>query len=191
MVWLVVTSPAPPREPDDLCAVFREKPRWHDAAVDAAARWSVSEATLLAIVFQESSFRADARPPRRTWLGVLPGFRPSSAYGFGQVLDATWQEYLDEGVRPGARRDRMDDVLDFIGWYARTIERRARVPRTAVRDLYLAYHEGPAGYARGSHLDSPTVLAAADRVAARARRYEAQYAGCRAELSDRGWLPFL
>ena len=191
VVWVVVSSPEPPRDPEDLCAVFREKPRWHDAARASADRWGVSEAALLAIVFQESSFRADARPPRRLWLGVLPGFRLSSAYGFGQVLDATWQEYLEAGTRPGARRDRIADVLDFIGWYAAAIERRAGVPRTSVRELYLAYHEGPSGYARGHHREKPLVLAAASRVEVRARRYESQYAGCRADLERRSWLPFL
>jgi len=190
VVWVVLASSAPPSNPDDLCAVFREKPRWHRAATASAARWGVDEAALLAIVFQESSFRGDARPPRRLWLGVLPGFRPSTAYGFGQVLDATWQDYVVRVAEPGARRNRMTDVLDFIGWYATVIEQRTGVPRSSVRDVYLAYHQGPAGYARGDHLEKRWLLAAASRVEARARRYDAQYAGCRAELDGRGWLPF-
>ena len=191
VVWIVLASMDPPTDPGDLCEVFRERPRWHAAAQASNARWGVSEAALLSIVFQESSFRADARPARRLWLGVLPGFRPSSAYGFGQVLDGTWQEYLDAEARPGARRDRMHDVLDFIGWYAAVIERRAGVSRGSVRELYLAYHQGPAGYARGSHREQAWLMQAADRVEARARRYEAQYAGCRADLERRSWLPFM
>lgn len=190
-VWVVLDSMEPPRDPEDICAVFRERPRWHDAARASAARWGVSEGALLAIVFQESSFRADARPPRRLWLGVLPGFRPSTAYGFGQVLDGTWQEYLDSEASVGARRNRMDDVLDFIGWYASVIERRAGVTRGSVRELYLAYHQGPAGYARGSHRGQAWLLRTADGVEARARRYEAQYAACRADLDRRSWLPFI
>ncbi len=191
VAWLVVASDAPPRDPEDLCAVFREKPRWHAAARASADRWGVSEAAQLAIVFQESSFRADARPPRRVWLGVLPGFRVSSAYGFGQVLDSTWQDYLAAGARPGARRDRIDDVLDFVGWYGARSRRVAGIAPDAVGDLYLAYHEGPTGFVRGDHEGKAWLEATARRVEARARRYEAQYAGCRAELEQRGWLPFL
>ncbi len=191
VVWIVVSSPEPPSDPDDLCAVFREKPRWHDAARASAERWGVSEAAQLAIVFQESSFRSDARPPRQLWLGVLPGFRISSAYGFGQVLDATWQEYVEAAAQPGARRDRIGDVLDFVGWYGARIRRVAGIEPDAVGDLYLAYHEGPSGYVRGDHAEKPWLQATAKRVDARARRYEAQYAGCRAELEQRGWLPFL
>lgn len=189
--WVVVTSAEPPSDVDDLCEVFREKPRWQRAAAEAAERWGVSEAALLAIVFQESSFRRDARPPRALWLGVLPGFRPSSAYGFGQVLDATWQEYLEAGPRRGARRDRMEDVLDFIGWYATVIERRTGVPRGSVRDLYLAYHEGPAGFARGDHLRQRWLLATAARVERRAHLYERQYAACVEELEGASWFPSL
>jgi hypothetical protein len=188
---VVLGSSEPPRDPEDVCAVFREKPRWHDAARASAQRWGVSEGALLAIVFQESSFRAHARPARTLWLGILPGFRLSSAYGFGQILDATWQEYLDSGVRPGARRNRMTDVLDFIGWYGMRIEQVTGVPRTSVRDLYLAYHEGPGGYVRGDWKGKPRLIRIARRVEARARRYDSQYAGCRAGLEHRSWLPFL
>ena len=192
-MWIALCAPPPPSEPEDLCVVFQEKRRWYDAAKAAHQEWGLPESVLLAIVFQESSFRAGAQPARRIWLGFLPGFRPSTAFGFGQILDGTWQDYLaslEPKARRRARRDRFSDVADFVGWYAHRVEKRTGVPPTAARELYLAYHEGAAGYARGRHREKTWLLRAADRVAARARRYEAQYAGCRADLEDSSWLLF-
>ena len=193
-LWVALCVPPPPTDPENLCRVFEQKPAWYDAAVASHERWGVPPSVLLAIVFQESSFHADAQPARRVWLGFLPGFRPSSAYGFGQILDGTWTDYLatlEPERQRSARRDRFEDVADFVGWYANTVERRTGVSPDDARELYLAYHEGPGGYARDTHRDKAWLLGVADRVAARAARYEAQYAGCRAELEDASWLPFL
>lgn len=192
--WIAMCAPPPPSEPENLCAVFEEKRFWFQSARDARARWGLPEPVLLAIVFQESSFRGDARPKRPLWLGIFPGFRASTAYGFGQVLDGTWDHYLstlDEKQRRGRRRDRFSDVADFVGWYAKHIRRRTGITPGQTRELYLAYHEGPGGYKAGLHRNKRWLLEAADRVAARARRYEAQYAGCRADLENPPWFPFL
>jgi len=47
----------------------------------------------MAIIRQESSFQADAQPPRSRILWIIPGPRPSSAYGYSQALDGTWDWY--------------------------------------------------------------------------------------------------
>lgn len=193
-LWVSLCTPPPPAEPENLCAVFDEKRLWYESARETHSRWGLPEPVLLAIVFQESSFRADARPKRPVWLGFIPGFRPSSAYGFGQVLDGTWEDYLatlDERQRTRRRRDRFSDVADFVGWYAKHIHRRTGITPAAPRELYLAYHEGPGGYQRGEHRSKRWLLEAAERVAQRARRYEAQYAGCRADLENPSWFPLL
>ena len=48
----------PPSRPGDICAVFTEKPGWYAASRSSAARWGVPEAVQLAVIYQESGFRA-------------------------------------------------------------------------------------------------------------------------------------
>lgn len=168
----------PPRDIDDLCAIFAERPSWERAAARTAATWSVPASVQLAIIHQESRFRPEARPGWRRLLWVLPVGRLSSAYGYGQVKDGTWQDYRER--RGNARADRTDfaDVSDFIGWYASVI---GKTTGTAPRDaynLYLGYHEGPAGFARGNHRDKAWLLKVARKVEARSDLYRAQYASC-------------
>lgn len=181
---------APPAEPEDVCAIFSEKRGWLRDAQASRERWGVPESVQLALIHQESSFRADARPPRRRYLWVIPGPRSSSAYGYGQVIDSTWRAYLRSSGKSGADRDDFGDVSDFIGWYASYTRPRTGVAPTNAHDLYLVYHEGAGGYTRGTHLTKPWLLGVAKKVEARARRYERQYAGCRDRLERNGWWPF-
>ena len=47
------------------------------------------------------------------------------------------------------------------------------------RNQYLAYHEGHAGYARGSYKSKSWLLGVANKVDARADMYQTQLANCR------------
>jgi hypothetical protein len=49
---------------------------------------------------------------------------------------------------------------------------------TDARNQYLAYHEGHAGYRRGSYNAKPWLLRVADGVADRAATYEMQLISC-------------
>ncbi len=187
---LVGCAKGPPRNPDDACAIFRQHESWWDAARESAERWGVPEGTQLAIVHQESRFRHDSRPPRRKLLWVIPWKRQSSAYGYGQVTEGTWSDYRRRTGNRGADRDDFEDVADFIGWYGNVIERITGVARTDAYRLYLAYHEGPAGYKRGSHGRKPWLDGVARKVAARAERYGRQLASCRDDLGKGGFWPF-
>ncbi len=136
----------------------------------------------LALLFQESSFRARARPPRRKFLWILPGRRLSTAYGYAQVLDGTWEEFVRETDRPDAARYRFDDASQFVGWYGTEIERLTGIARDDPYRLYLAYHEGPGGYLRGSHQEKAWLLKVARKVESRARTYQRQYDDCKDRL---------
>ena len=70
-------------------------------------------------------------------------------------------------------------MADFIGWYGDLIHRRTGVGKEDAYNLYLAYHEGPGGFARRSHQGKPWLLDVARKVEARARLYQIQYLGCR------------
>ncbi len=168
----------PPRRVDDACEIFAERPSWREATHAAAERWGVHPATTLAFVHQESRFRSTARPGWRRFLGVIPVGARSSAYGYGQVKDGTWGDFKERADRPMARRDRFEDVADFIGWYAGVIHRSAGVDRQDSFHLYLAYHEGPAGFGRRSFDAKPWLLGVARKVDERARGYAMQLEQC-------------
>jgi hypothetical protein len=172
----------PPRSGDDLCQIFYEKSGWYEAARRSFERWGVPESVQMAVMHQESRFRADARPGWRWGLGIFPVGRLSSAYGYGQVKDGTWGDYIRATGHRGADRDDFADVADFIGWYGDVIHRRTGVEKHDVYNLYLAYHEGPGGFARGTHREKPWLLGVASKVEARARLYQTQYLGCRDRL---------
>lgn len=168
----------PPRHPDNLCAVFLEHPGWYDSARSAAVKWSVPIPVMMAIMYHESRFRADARPPRETFLFFPTGPRPSTAFGYAQALDGTWDQYIAHTGNRGARRDDFADAVDFIGWYCRLSRVRCGIASDDAFRLYLAYHEGHAGFLRRSYANKPWLPAVARRVADRASRYEAQLAAC-------------
>lgn len=168
----------PPSDIDDLCAIFEQRESWREAAASSYERWGIPEPIQLAILHQESRFRSAARPGWKRVLWIIPVGRLSSAYGYGQVKDGTWQDYLKKTGSADARRTSFRDVVDFIGWYGQLIHRVTDVPKNDAYHLYLAYHEGPAGFARGSYQDKPWLLGVARKVEARAGLYAAQYATC-------------
>jgi hypothetical protein len=168
----------PPRQLDDLCGIFAEKREWRGAALAAEQRWGAPLPVLMAVLHQESRFRARARPDWRTVLGVIPLGPASSAYGYGQVKVGTWEDYRRLARRPDARRDRFEDAVDFVGWYADVIARSAGIAKDDAYRLYLAYHEGPTGFARRSFDAKPWLLGVAQKVKERADLYGRQRVQC-------------
>ena len=92
----------------------------------------------MATIHQESKFVADARTPFKYVLGVIPMGRQSSAFGYSQALDATWDEYLESEGRWRAKRDRIRDASDFMGWYMNLTRERNGVSLHDARNQYLA-----------------------------------------------------
>ena len=83
--------------------------------------------------------------------------------------------------RPGyrvARRDRIRDATDFMGWYMLETQERLGVPVTDARNQYLAYHEGRSGFSRGSHNGKPWLVRVAGEVDQRAEMYARQLQSC-------------
>ena len=172
-------GPRPPRNLDNACLILRERPDIARATRATEREWGIPVHVQLATIHQESSFVHDARTPHRFALGVIPLGRQSSAYGYSQALDGTWDDYQDATRNRRARRTDIRDATDFMGWYMnRSVERLGIAPDDA-RNQYLAYHQGHAGYARGSYRGQSWLLRVADRVDERAEMYERQLAGCR------------
>ena len=182
---------SPPSNPDNLCDLFTEKKNWYGDARRASKRWDSPITVLMAIMYQESSFRARAKPPRRKLLGVIPWRRPD-AFGYAQATDAAWLDYVRATGRGGADRDDFTDAIDFVGWYNRQSHKRNGISNTDAYRLYLAYHEGHGGYARGTYRGKDLVQGAARKVADRAKKYERQLDGCERRLNRgrRWWSPF-
>ncbi|HEC71316.1 MAG TPA: lytic transglycosylase, partial [Roseobacter sp.] len=102
-----------------------------------------------------------------------------SAFGYSQALDATWDEYLAEAGRRRAKRDRIKDASDFMGWYMNKSRDRNGIPLQDAENQYLAYHEGNTGFARQSYNSKPWLVGVAKKVKMRADMYQYQIASCR------------
>lgn len=168
-----------PRSLDNACGLADERPKYFRAMQATERKWGVPVHVQMAVIHQESKFIGNARTPFRYTLGVIPMGRQSSAYGYSQALDDTWSEYQAETGRGGARRDRIQDATDFMGWYFDKSEKGLGLSKHDARNQYLAYHEGRNGYARGSYNAKPWLVAISARVADRAETYRAQLASCR------------
>jgi len=167
-----------PRELDDACGLARERPSYFRAMQATERKWGVPVPVQMAIFHQESRFVGNARTPHQYVLGIIPLGRQSSAYGYAQAVDGTWEEYQDDQNRGGARRDRIRDATDFLGWYMDKTTKALGIPKSDARNQYLAYHEGRTGYARASYRAKPWLMTVADRVAARAAMYGTQLNRC-------------
>ena len=168
-----------PRQLDDACAIIRERPQYLRAMERTERRWGIPVNVQMATIYQESKFIGNARTPHRYALGIIPMGRQSSAYGYSQALDGTWEEYEQEVGRWGARRDRIDDAADFMGWYMDESSRSLGISKSDAEAQYLAYHEGRTGYASQTYLGKPWLVEVAARVQSRSEMYEEQLAYCR------------
>ena len=175
---LAACGSSPPESTANLCHIFDDKRGWYRDAHRAARRWDGDIATMMAIMHQESSFVDDAKPPRGRFLFIFPGRRPSSAYGYAQAIDGTWDTYRRDSGRGRADRDDFDDAIDFIAWYNHRSRIRNGITPTDAHNLYLAYHEGHGNYNRGSHHGNDSLQTVATAVARQARRYRAQLERC-------------
>ncbi len=171
-------SESPPRDLDNACSIARERPQYMRAFKQTERKWGVPVHVQMATIYQESRYDSDARTPHQYVLGVLPMGRLSSAYGYSQALDGTWEEYQRETGRSSAKRDRIRDATDFMGWYMNKTRERNGISLSDTRNQYLAYHEGHTGYARGSYNAKSWLVRISDQVAARGEMYRRQLAAC-------------
>ena len=170
-------GPVPTRL-DNACAILDDRPEFRRAFKAAERRWGVPVPVQMATIYQESKFKSDARTPYRWSLGVIPMGRQSSAFGYSQALDGTWDEYRNETRSRRARRDNIHDAADFMGWYMSKSRERLGISLSDTRNQYLAYHEGRTGYSRGSYRGKPWLMRIAGEVEQRSYAYSAQLAFC-------------
>lgn len=188
LVLLAGCTTSPPKDVNNVCAIFEEKSGWYDDAADSREEWGSPISTMMAIMHQESRFKAKAKPPRKKIFGFIPGPRPSDAYGYSQALGSTWDGYKRSAGRYGADRDDFGDAIDFIGWYNAQSKRRSGIASNDTYSLYLAYHEGHGGYNRGTYRSKQWLIDVARKVDRRALTYRQQLLRCEESLKDDGWF---
>ena len=162
----------------DVCDIFKTNPNWKAITEKTKAKWDVPVSLQLSFIKQESSFDRTARPPRQKILGFIPGLRASSAYGYSQALDGTWEEYISSTKNFDADRKDFEDASDFIGWYVDGTYRLLKISKNDVYNHYLAYHEGRGGYQKKSYEKKKWLLGVAEKVELQAKEYSNQIKKC-------------
>ena len=168
-----------PRQLDDACAILRERPQYLRAMERTERRWGIPVHVQMATIYQESKFVGNARTPHTFALGVIPMGRQSTAYGYSQALNGTWEEYQASAGGRRAKRDDIGDATDFMGWYMDESARSLGISKDDAEAQDLAYHEGRTGYAAQSYLNKPWLVEVAAAVGARSEMYRGQLASCR------------
>jgi len=187
ILFLTGCTPEPPQNRLNACKIFKQYPHWYWEAQHTQQKWGVPISTQLAFMYQESRFDGTAKPPREHILWIIPWKRPTSAYGYAQVINDTWEMYEKDTDHWHADRNSFSDASDFIGWYINRAHRRLNIPVSDVYALYLAYHEGTINYAHGSYRRKPGLRAVASKVAYNAARYHVQLIHCEAYLPKKHW----
>ncbi|CAI8153574.1 hypothetical protein [Pseudidiomarina mangrovi] len=187
LLTLAGCSTSPPEQPDNICEIFYEKRDWYDAAAAMRDSWGVPIHVPMAMMYQESSFKHDAKPPKDYILWIIPWGRVSSAYGYSQAKTPTWDDYQRETGRSWASRSDFDDAIDFMGWFISKSHSVNGVSKWDAYGQYLNYHEGWGGYKRKTYLQKQWLISTAKRVDSRAKTYAAQLKTCEDDLK-RGWF---
>ncbi len=188
--WLYYQSLQAPINQNNLCLLFKDKPSWYWQVTDSEKKWHIPVSVQMAVMQRESHFRAAIQPPHQRLLGVLPWQHVSSAQGYTQALDGTWRSYLHITHQRSASRSDFAKAVDFIGWYMSHLRHVTGIASNDTFRLYLAYHEGAAGYLARRYLSKPWLLAVAQDVSRHAERYHQQLVRCHSTLSPRPWWHF-
>ena len=190
VLTLMSCATSPPSSPENACHIFKEKDDWFEASLETEEKYGLPIQIQLAIMRQESSFKHDAAPPRETILGIPMWWRQSSAYGYAQVKDSTWDWYIDKTGNWGADRDDYADAVDFMGWYSDVSQKTLGISKWDTYNQYLAYHEGHTGWKQRTYLEKAWLMKVARKVDGYAKRYGSQLKTCREDLKShsRWWF---
>lgn len=193
LLFFILTAcvSTPPKSSENACAIFEEKSEWYIASKKAEEKYGLPLQVQLAIMRQESSFKHDAAPPRESFLGIPMWWRQSSAYGYAQVKDSTWDWYILKTGNSGADRDDYEDAVDFMGWYCSVSNKTLGISKWDAYNQYLAYHEGHTGWKQKTYNDKQWLVKVAKKVDRYAKQYSKQLQTCRKDLDQQSswWWP--
>ena len=170
----------------DSCIIFEEKRNWYKATKKSYETWGAPISLQLAIINQESSFKQFAKPQRKRLLSIIPGSRPSTAFGYAQVTNPTWNWYKLKTSNNNASRANFKDVTDFIGWYVNQTNIMLGISKNDYFNQYLAYHEGHNGWKKQTFNSKKWLIDVAKNVETRAKLYNKQFKNCEDKLNKKG-----
>jgi len=174
----------PAIEVSNICNLLDEEVSWYKSIKSSSKKYNTPMHVQLAIIYQESHFASDAQPPRKKLFGVVPWFRQSTAYGFAQVKDETWEWYKLKTGNHGASRDNFNDAADFVGWYINKSNEISGINKSDTYNQYLAYHEGHGGFNKKSYNAKSWLLNVAKNVESNAKQYQVQLEQCQSQLES-------
>ncbi|MGN1393220.1 MAG: transcriptional regulator [Succinivibrionaceae bacterium] len=174
---IACTSTIPSR-PNDLCSIFKEFPHWYDDAVAVYKERGVPINSVMSIIYHESGYRSDVKPPMR-WFLFIPYGRGSTAYGYPQAQDPVWNDYKNETDRFFLSRTNFYDSLDFVSWYMLKTKKVNGVPLSNVYAHYINYHDGWGGYKKKLYLKNSKLQNIAKNVEKLSRQYAQQLKDCK------------
>ena len=187
-IFIVACTSSQQINTTDSCILFDQKKNWYKATKRAYNNWDTPIALQLAIINQESSFNQFAKPERKKILGIIPGSRISTAFGYAQVTNPTWNWYKTKTGNNNASRANFSDVTDFIGWYTTQSKNLVGISKNDFYNQYLAYHEGQGGWKKESYLDKKWLIEVAKTVERNAKMYNNQLKECEQKLNKKGFF---
>ena len=176
------------KDTESSCILFKEKKNWYKSTKKSFDKWDVPIALQLSIIRQESSFQQFAKPERKKYFGFIPGNRPSTAFGYAQVTNPTWEWYKSRSGNKNASRANFSDVTDFIGWYVNQSNKMLGISKKDFYNQYLAYHEGQNGWKNKTYNSKKWLLDVAKNVESQANMYNSQLKKCENELNKKGFF---
>jgi len=185
IIFTIACSTIEPLNTTDSCILFKEKKHWYKATKKSYDKWKTPIALQLAIIKQESSFNQFAKPQRKRFFGFLPGRRPSTAFGYAQVTNPTWEWYKSQTGNMNASRANFYDVTDFIGWYSEQTKKMLGISKNDFINQYLAYHEGHRGWKNKSYKSKKWLIDVSKQVETNANKYKNQLLQCENNLNKK------
>ena len=190
-LFIVSCATIEPYMTTDSCILFKEKKNWYKSTKKSYDKWQVPISLQLAIIKQESSFKQFAKPKRKKILGIIPGKRISSAFGYAQVTNPTWSWYKSSTGNKNASRANFTDITDFIGWYVEQSNKILNISKKDAFNQYLAYHEGQRGWKEKKYKSKEWLIEVAKNVEMNAKKYNTQLIQCEKQLNKRGLFGIL
>jgi len=178
LVGCSVLNPSVPRNQNNACSILDEHRSWKRHLKRSKRKWGIPVEVQMAVIWKESNFRSRIKPPRKKILWVIPGKRPTSAKGYAQVIDGTWDLYKRNTGKKLVRRTSFKHSTDFIGWYLNRAHKKLKISKSDAYNLYLAYHEGITGYSRKSYKSKKALKLAAQKVEQKSKMYKKQLKKC-------------
>ena len=185
-IFVVACTKLEIKDTANSCLLFKQKKNWYKSTKKSYDKWSVPISLQLAIINQESSFQQFAKPKRKILFSFIPGRRPSTAFGYAQVTNPTWNWYKSRTGNSNASRANFQDVTDFIGWYVDQSNKMLGINKYDFFNQYLAYHEGHNGWRKKTFKTKEWLKKAAKKVELNANIYNEQLKLCENKLNKKG-----